>query len=411
MADVDVLLPEPAAVEALELLTSLSEAQRTVQPFASETMDFVGDLSSRLRRDRRVQESPAIAALAFWIRPASLRRLQSDFETLTAATPDVVRVPQGTIFHLPPTNVDTLFVYSWLLAALTGNANVIRLSPNAVDGTALLLGHIGQTLADHPAARDTTAIVSYGHDAEITGELSRADVRVIWGGDDTVAAIRAIPAAPWTADLCFPDRYSFAVIDADQVIALDEAGLSDLTHRFFNDAFWFDQLGCASPRLIVWFGSDESAHRASQTFRNSLRQQVDTRDAQPPGASAVLAKLVHAADTAAGGSVRAIDWSHGSVTVAELRSLDNLLRDSPGGGLFYETTVDRLDAVAPFVTRKDQTLVHFGLADDQVKALAAAVGSRGIDRLVPVGEALTFGRFWDGHDLLSEFTRATFVHR
>jgi hypothetical protein len=34
-----------------------------------------------------------------------------------------------------------------------------------------------------------------------------------------------------------------------------------------------------------------------------------------------------------------------------------------------------------------------------------AANGRGVDRIVPFGEALTFGRFWDGYDLLAELTR------
>ena len=37
-------------------------------------------------------------------------------------------------------------------------------------------------------------------------------------------------------------------------------------------------------------------------------------------------------------------------------------------------------------------------------------GGRGIDRLVPVGQALSFHRFWDGYDLIRELVRHVF-HR
>jgi len=35
------------------------------------------------------------------------------------------------------------------------------------------------------------------------------------------------------------------------------------------------------------------------------------------------------------------------------------------------------------------------------------VGGRGIDRVVPFGQALSFASVWDGYDLLTEFTRLT----
>jgi hypothetical protein len=35
---------------------------------------------------------------------------------------------------------------------------------------------------------------------------------------------------------------------------------------------------------------------------------------------------------------------------------------------------------------------------------AAALGGKGIDRIVPFGSALSFAAVWDGYDLLHEFT-------
>ena len=50
---------------------------------------------------------------------------------------------------------------------------------------------------------------------------------------------------------------------------------------------------------------------------------------------------------------------------------------------------------------------HFGFALDELREFVAAVGGRGIDRIVPFGQALSFAPIWDGYDLLTEFTRAT----
>ena len=35
--------------------------------------------------------------------------------------------PRGLVFHLPPQNVETVFLYSWALSYLAGNANIVRL--------------------------------------------------------------------------------------------------------------------------------------------------------------------------------------------------------------------------------------------------------------------------------------------
>jgi hypothetical protein len=42
-------------------------------------------------------------------------------------------------------------------------------------------------------------------------------------------------------------------------------------------------------------------------------------------------------------------------------------------------------------------------------SFARSLNGSGIDRIVPIGQALAFGRFWDGYDLLAEFTRSTLI--
>jgi len=86
-----------------------------------------------------------------------------------------------------------------------------------------------------------------------------------------------------------------------------------------------------------------------------------------------------------------------------------VVRDGPGGGLFYDVRIDELAELAEHVVRRDQTLTHFGFSADQLRTLARTLNGRGVDRLVPVGQALTFDRFWDGYDLLGSFTRCVVV--
>ena len=79
--------------------------------------------------------------------------------------------------------------------------------------------------------------------------------------------------------------------------------------------------------------------------------------------------------------------------------------EHPGGGLFLETTIESLEELVPVLGRKDQTLATFGFSDDELRRLVGKLNGRAIDRVVPIGQALQFGRFWDGLDLLLEFCR------
>ncbi len=57
-----------------------------------------------------------------------------------------LRFPQGLVFHIAPGNADTVFVYSWALAALAGNRNVVRVSERGGAATEAVLSALAQSL-------------------------------------------------------------------------------------------------------------------------------------------------------------------------------------------------------------------------------------------------------------------------
>jgi hypothetical protein len=93
------------------------------------------------------------------------------------------------------------------------------------------------------------------------------------------------------------------------------------------------------------------------------------------------------------------------LTVLTLASLTGFDRSHPGGGIFFEAYLDSLAALGPVLERKDQTLAAFGFDDTELRSFIHGLNGRAIDRVVPIGQALQFGRFWDGRDLLLEFCR------
>ena len=105
------------------LLDAMVAAPRG-EPFAEDILELCHAFATRLMNDPVARVHPELMALGFFMRKTELVRMKREFET--AARPDVIRVPQGLVFHVPPTNVDTIFMYSWLLSVLAGNANVVR---------------------------------------------------------------------------------------------------------------------------------------------------------------------------------------------------------------------------------------------------------------------------------------------
>ena len=394
---VETLVPARGEAELEEIADRLA-ARPSAPPFAPELIDFCHALSRALFADPRARRHPELVPLAAFLRRASATALAREFAA--GAVDGVVQVPRGLAFHVPPSSVDTMFVYSLAVSLLVGNRNVVRLSQRRSETTEVLVDALNAVAAEHPQVGDSLAVVSYGHELEPSAVLSRAaDVRVIWGGDATIETIRSLPLAPHATELLFGDRFSLAALDA----ATPE---DDLARRLFNDAYWFDQMGCSSPRLVVGVGAG-ARERLAALF-DELRAEIDRRGyALELGAA--LAKRAYAYGALADRPVRDYRELGNELTVIELETLDGFDRTHPGAGLFYAIALDALDELAGHVVRKDQTMTVSGFDDDTLARFVRAVNGRGIDRIVPFGEALAFGRFWDGYDLLAELTRR--VHR
>lgn len=59
----------------------------------------------------------------------------------------------------------------------------------------------------------------------------------------------------------------------------------------------------------------------------------------------------------------------------------------------------------PLLPPKAQTLVCGGLEPSETAALLARAGARGVDRVVPLGQALEMDTVWDGRDLIAALSR------
>lgn len=374
----------------------------SLSPFHPEVVAFLQTVSKKILKDHSYRRYPELVALAYWLRKAHLNEMQEDF---IKATDKKVILSRGIALHFAPSNVDTIFVYSWVLSMLAGNCNIIRISGRKQEQTDYLLKAVIDGLIEHPEIGNRTAIMTYEHQTEITQYLSeRCHVRVIWGGDQSVKSIRAIPLSPLATELAFPNRFSLSVLSADAVLQADDQKFSDMIHHFYNDSFWFAQMACSSPRLVVWVGKEVEIKAAEQKFWEHLDRylQMHLEDFSP-------ARQVEKLTTGYLLSVKdSIVHFNQQVNFSRLKvqDLDLEIRERHcGGGMFVELEVSQLHELIPLLHDKDQTLSYFGFSREQLVNFALNMERRSIDRMVPVGQALDFEGIWDGYDLIMHFTR------
>jgi hypothetical protein len=405
---VDQRFPAAAPIGVGDLLAEVTSepAGGRLRVGDPRVSDFLVAFARRLLAPSVARRFPELASLGFFLRRGELEK------TVAAATPPAgqLRFPRGVVFHVPPANVDTIFVYSWALSALAGNPNVVRISSRSAGAAVAVLDALNATLADaHPAIAQTQRMVTYGHDDETTAALSLGcDLRVIWGGDRSVTEIRRHPLGPAARDLTFPDRSSFAVISAAGWREADDTTRRDVAIWLYNDSYWFDQAACASPRAVYWVGAPESVQRAGAELFDLLSEIVESKHPDVDAAMAVE-KRVSTYGLAAEGVANAVRFRGNEIATLELAAPELIPRRWLGVGTFPQAQVGSLTELVSVVERRDQTVSHFGFGADELVSFAEQLAGRGVDRLVPIGEALTFSSVWDGYDLLREFTRLTTV--
>lgn len=401
--------PETVALRLAPALTwqdALAQVRAAppMGPFAEPAVGFVAALSQALLADRAMRRMPEVMALAHALRPAELRRLAGELTARTGT--GRLRRARGLVFHVAPANVDTLFAWSWLLSLLCGNANVVRLSRRGGVAQEALLEAAGRLLEDSgwAALRARTLVLQYGHDEAVTAALSAAcDLRVVWGGDASVAALRRVPLPAGAQELSFPDRVSAALIGAGAVTAADGDTLARAAEELVNDVVWFDQNACASPRLVLWVGTPAESEAARARFWAVFDRRLADIGWGLDGARTQL-RLAAAAELAADGRVRRWTTAPGGMSVLRGEAADGAisLAGHPGLGLLLEAKAASLEGACARLPADVQTLACFGILADAV-ALACA-GAR-VDRIVPLGRSLAFSTDWDGNDLLERLTR------
>ncbi len=368
--------------------------------------EFLVAFGRRLLAPALARRWPELGSLGFFLRRGEIAKAVAS----VAEQPGALRFPQGLIFHVPPANVDTIFVYSWALAALAGNRNMVRISARSAGAAEAVLDALNATLADaHPAVRDTQRMVTYGRDDAVTTALSAAcDLRVVWGGDDSVQRLRTYPLRPAARDLTFPDRSSYSVLSAAAWRDAPAAARRAVAEGLYNDVYWFDQAACASPRGLFWVGPAEVVDPAQDELIAEIAAVVATR-APAVDASMAVQKQVSAYGLAAEGDATRVRFVGNAVAAIELARPEAVPQHWLGTGTFAYARIDRLTDLVPLLERRDQTITHYGFDRAALVEFARALGGRGVDRFVPVGQALAFAPVWDGYDLLREFTRLVTV--
>lgn len=373
-------------------------------PLSEESVALLATISKAILASPFARSQPQYVALGYWLRPAALERMCQSLRSRMAQDHNIL-VPRGIALHLPPTNVDTIFVYSWAISVLAGNCNIVRL-PSEVDaGTGWLAEMIAEVIAK--AGEDKRQLFcQLPQNSGVIEDISaHCDLRMIWGGDAKVKSVSRVSIRPDGLSIGFPDRKSLAVIKSDAYRSAEESERDALSAKFFNDVYWFNQMGCGSPRIIYWVGEPEEL---VDDFYSRLDRQVALK-VHKTETGIAIEKFAFLNDMLAAGVAQSAKAYSNALHVIETDQPIASFEKSGGGGMLAQTVVASIADIAPDVTRKIQTIGYFGFNETELRALAHTIASRGGYRIVPIGQALQFDIIWDGIDLIQQLTRTIVI--
>jgi hypothetical protein len=320
------------------------------------------------------------------------------------------RVPAGMVFHVAPANVDTMFIYSWALSFLAGNANIVRLTTQATPLTNDLLECLDSLVSACPDACRGNLFLTYEHDEATTDRLSLAcDARLVWGGDETVRRLRASPLSPHATERSFASKRSICILGARAYLEANADDRKRLAGHMSADVAPFGQMACSSPQVVYWVGPEPECRKAWTAFGLEFELAMAAKLGEASLGWAVR-RINFGFDFAASGAAVLLDHSPHATQVFAPAARGAEPSEPCGAGLLHHASVGAPGDIVPLLDRNHQTITHFGLARNELEALAEGAGRAGVDRIVPVGSALDFGPYWDGFNLWDDLTRLVVVN-
>lgn len=366
-------------------------------PFNERTVDFLNDVSRKIMGNRASKTYSDVVTFAFWIRKASVLGLKDRFEKKD----DAHHLGRGVAFHIAPSNVPVNFAYSMAAGLLTGNANVVRVPSRDFPQVEIISEALNSALELHEGMRPYIQLVRYDRDKDINDLLSAiADVRIVWGGDQTIAELRKSPMPPRSGEITFADRYSLAVIDS--VFYLNMEDKERVADDFYNDTFFTDQNACTSPRVVVWTGN--RIEEAKEVFWGTEHRLVEKKYTFQPiqGINKLTSSyLIAAAEM----GVKIEKHPDNLIIRVKVPKITEHLMDyRDNSGYFYEFDCrDILEIKNLCNDKKCQTIAYIG--DNKSILPLIEAGVKGIDRVVPMGKTMDFDLIWDGYNLPALLTR------
>ena len=184
-----------------------------------------------------------------------------------------------------------------------------------------------------------------------------------------------------------------------------------IAKKFYNDAFILNQNACSSPYLIIWIGNEEETNKSKLLFWKEILQIVLKKN--PIEGSEIMEKFRHLCKTSIEFDQDLdIDWNNNMIYRLNVKKLSNdIYKFKFRSGFFFEHTTNDINNIWEIINEKYQTITYLGINPDKIFNSLNKKNVLGIDRIVPIGKALSIGHIWDGFDIISSLSRKVSIEK
>ena len=179
--------------------------------------------------------------------------------------------PRGVVVHWIAGNVDILGIFSVVQALITKNVSIIK-APAKYQLLLKLIQSIQEIKTEKIFGTELIKcieIIYVDRNDHMNQQLlsKNADVRIAWGGEEAVNSITTLPKSPFTEDIIYGPKYSYAIVDEESIIQNSEK----IAQRVAMDVSMFDQYACSSPHTIfVESDNEEIINNFAKKIAKSL---------------------------------------------------------------------------------------------------------------------------------------------
>lgn len=316
---------------------------------------------------------------------------------------------RGLVCHWLAGNVQILGMFALVQSIISKNVNLLKVSSrddgvftdilNEFKGVSYTT-ESGYTIFGDDLLK-TIAVVYFNRYADKLGEemSKRADVRIAWGGRESVETVSSYPARYDAETVIFGPKLSYSVIAKEELSSIQ--GAKKLARKVSVDVSVFDQTGCASPHnLYIEEGGVVSPEEFSEILGDSMHKTE--LQIPKPLMSPEQISQIH--------SIRGVYDFKGTVNGSETMSwtillddLDEIDKPVYSRVLF----VHKVNSIFDSLKYIDENIQTIGVAAPTEKAIrfATEATKKGVMRLPLIGRMLNFEMPWDGMFLFDRLVK------